>query len=280
MAAFMRGLSCAKPLLVLLIVLILGFQTLSRAGRDSKRSAPAENAAAAGETLTYDHVHFGVPDQAKAVEWYTKYMGGKPGPAGEPNERLLFEKTRFIFMKTDNPKPSAGSAVDHIGISFANLDEKMKEFQAAGIKIVTPVREVPGLFKLGFIEDPWGTKIEVLQDPETLGFHHVHLRSPDPNATLQWYLDKFGGDRTKLKGQLDALRYGDVWILAQKGDAVPSEGHSIDHIGFRTAMDLNAKARELKADGVKFTTDPQPIRDIHISFLEGPEQIKIELLQR
>jgi len=31
---------------------------------------------------------------------------------------------------------------------------------------------------------------------------------------------------------------------------------------------------------VKFTTDPQPIRDIHISFLEGPEQIKIELLQR
>ena len=57
-------------------------------------------------------------------------------------------------MKTDNPKPSAGSAIDHIGISFANLDEKMKEFQAAGIKIVTPVREVPGLFKLGFIEDP------------------------------------------------------------------------------------------------------------------------------
>lgn len=279
MPKFMRGLCDAKPLLVLLIVLILGFQTLSRAGLESKGDAPRENGAVSAETLTYDHVHFGVPDQAKAVEWYSKYMGGKPGPEGEPNERLLFGKTRFIFMKTDNPKPSAGSAVDHIGISFANLDEKMKEFQAAGIKIVTPVREVPGLFKLGFIEDPWGTKIEVLQDPETLGFHHVHLRSPDPNATFQWYLDKFGGERTKLKGQLDALKYGNVWILAQKGDATPSEGHSIDHIGFRTT-DLNAKAGDLKAEGVKFTTDPQPIRNIHISFLEGPEQIKIELLQR
>ena len=279
MPKFMRWLSSARPLIVLFIVLIFGLKTFSRAGRESGGSVPPKNASVASETLTYDHVHFGVPDQAKAVEWYTKYMGGKPGPAGEPNERLLFGKTRFIFMKTDNPKPSAGSAVDHIGISFANLDEKMKEFQAAGIKIVTPVRDVPGLFKLGFIEDPWGTKIEVLQDPETLGFHHVHLRSLDPNDTFQWYLDKFGGERTKLKGQLDALKYGDVWILAQKGDATPSEGHSIDHIGFRTT-DLNKKARELKAEGVKFTMDPQPIRDIHISFLEGPEQIKIELLQR
>jgi catechol 2,3-dioxygenase-like lactoylglutathione lyase family enzyme len=149
----------------------------------------------------YDHVHFGVPDPLKAVEWYAKYMGGQPGPAGEPGDRLLFGKIRFIFLKTDNPLPSAGSAIDHIGFSFSDLDAKMKEFEAAGIKVVTPVREVPGLFKLGFIEDPWGAKIEVVQDPETLGFHHVHLRAPDPEATLKWYLDMFGGERTKLKGQ-------------------------------------------------------------------------------
>src|SRR5580704_5684945 len=77
--------------------------------------APAK-AALATENLTYDHVHFGVPDPAKAVEWYAKYMGGQPGPADEPKDRLLFGKTRFIFLKTDNPKPSEGSAIDHIGI--------------------------------------------------------------------------------------------------------------------------------------------------------------------
>jgi catechol 2,3-dioxygenase-like lactoylglutathione lyase family enzyme len=256
--------------IILTVTIGIGSSVLNAGGR-----VPA-----ATENLIYDHVHFGVPDIPKAVEWYAKYMGGQPGPAGEPNDRLLFGKTRFIFLKTENPQPSAGSAVDHIGISFPDVDAKMKEFEAAGIKIVQPVRDVPGLFKLGFIEDPWGTKIEIVQDPETLGFHHVHLRAPDPDAALQWYLDNFGGERTKLKGRADALKYGDVWILVQKGDATPSEGHSIDHIGFRTTSDLTAKANELKAKGVKFTTDPHPLRDVHISFLEGPAMVKIEFLQR
>jgi catechol 2,3-dioxygenase-like lactoylglutathione lyase family enzyme len=268
--------------LLLVAVFLLAGQTRPGMGRTPGRMGqpPAEAAPVATETLTWDHVHLGVPDPAKAVEWYTKYMGGQPGPAGEPNERLLFGKTRFIFLKTDKPLPSAGSAIDHIGLSFANLDTKMKEFEAAGIKIVTPVHEEAGLFKASFIEDPWGAKIEVLQDPETLGFHHVHLRAPDPEAALNWYLDKFGGERRKLKGRADAVKYGDVWVLAQKGAATPSEGHAIDHIGWRTTMDLDAKATELKAKGVKFTTEPRPVRDIHMSYVEGPAAVKIELLQR
>jgi hypothetical protein len=90
----------------------------------------------------------------------------------------------------------------------------------------------------------------------------------------------FGGERRKLKGRVDALKYGEVWVLAEKGEATPSEGHAIDHIGWRTTIDLNAKAAELKAKGVKFTTEPRPFRDIHISYVEGPAAVKIELLQR
>ena len=43
-------------------------------------------------------------------------------------------------------------------------------FLAAGAKIVTPARDVEGLFKLGFVEDPWGTRLEIttwLSDFET-----------------------------------------------------------------------------------------------------------------
>jgi lactoylglutathione lyase len=279
----MQSFRKPAPMTALLVaVFLLAGHTRPGMGRTPGRMGqpPAGATPAVTETLTYDHVHFGVPDQAKAVEWYTKYLGGQPGPAGEPNERLLFGKIRFIFLKTDKPLPSAGSVIDHIGLSFADLDSKMKELKAEGIKIVTPVHQEAGLFKAGFIEDPWGAKIEILQDPETLGFHHVHLRSPDPNAALNWYIEKFGGERTKLKGRVDAVKYGDVWILAQKGDATPSEGHAIDHIGWRTTMDLDAKAAELKAKGVKFTTEPRPVREIHISYVEGPAAVKIELLQR
>ena len=270
------------PMMLVLALFLLAAQAqLGRARTPTSTAQPQPaNPPAATETLTYDHVHFGVPDPPKAVEWYAKYLGGKPGPAGEPNDRLLFGKIRFIFLKTDKPLPSAGSAVDHVALSFPDLSGKMKEFEAEGIKIVMPIKDEPGLYRHAFIEDPWGAKIEVLQDPEALGFHHVHLRAPDPQAAFKWYLDMFGGERGKLKGRVEGVKYGDVWILAEKGNATPSEGHTIDHIGWRTTTDLNAKAAELKGKGVKFTTEPRPFRDIHISYVEGPAVVKIELLQR
>ena len=46
---------------------------------------------------------------------------------------------------------------------------------------------------MAFIEDPWGVKIELAQDTERLGFHHIHLNAPDPDASLKWYEDMLGG---------------------------------------------------------------------------------------
>jgi catechol 2,3-dioxygenase-like lactoylglutathione lyase family enzyme len=229
-----------------------------------------------------DHIHLNVPDQAKAVEWYQKNFGG--APMTEAPDRLMLGDTRLIFLKNDKGQPSSGSAIDHIGFSFADLDAKMKELEAAGVKVVTPVRDVPGLFKLGFVEDPWGTRIEVMQDPSKLGLNHVHLLAPDPAATLGWYKQKFGGETAKLANRIDGLRYSGVWLLVQRGDAVPSEGHAIDHIGWRTP-NLAEKALQLKAQDVKFTTEPRPLKlasgtIVNFAYLEGPSGAKIELVQR
>src|SRR5262245_20767334 len=98
------------------------------------------------------------------------------------------------------PQPSAASVCDHVGFSVANLNATMSQLAAAGVKITTPARDVQGLFKLAFVEDPWGTRIEIVQDSQKLGLHHVHLRGPDPAATLAWFADKVGGKTEKLKG--------------------------------------------------------------------------------
>ena len=98
-----------------------------------------------------------------------------------------------------------------------------------------------------------GVKMELVQDPETPGFHHIHLRVADPEASLKWYVDTFGGDRAKLKGRLDAVKYSNpnVWLLAQKGeDAAPSQGHAIDHLGWAVA-NVGAKVADLTAKGAK-----------------------------
>ncbi|HET9705304.1 MAG TPA: VOC family protein, partial [Vicinamibacterales bacterium] len=139
-------------------------------------------AAAQTPTLPYDHIHLNVPDPAAAASWYEKHFGGKR--ITEAPDRLMFGSTRFMFLRNATAKPSAGSAIDHIGFSFADLDAKMKELEAAGIKVTTPLRDVPGLFKLAFVEDPWGTRIEVVQDAELPGLHHIHLRGPNPEEAI------------------------------------------------------------------------------------------------
>ena len=229
-----------------------------------------------------DHIHLNVPDQAAGVAWYQKNFGGQP--MTEAPDRLMFGETRLIFLKNDKGQPSAGSAFDHLGFSFADLDAKMKEFEAAGVKVTTPVREVQGLFKLGFVEDPWGTRIEVVQDPDKLGLHHVHLRAPDTASVLAWYKERFGGENAKLKDRLEGLRFSGVWLLAQRGDATPSNGRAIDHIGFRTS-NLDQVASDFKAHGVTFTTEPRPLRlaggtTVQFAYIEGPAGAKVELVQR
>jgi len=232
-----------------------------------------------------DHIHLLVPDQAAGVAWYQKNFGGQP--MTEAPDRLMFGDTRLIFLRSanGNAQPSAGSAIDHIGFSVPDLDAKLKQLEAAGAKIVNPARDVPGLFKLAFVDDPWGTRLEVVQDADKLGLHHVHLRGPDPNAVLAFYKEKFGGETGKLKDRIDGIKLSDVWIVVQRGDAVPSEGHAVDHFGFRTTADLTTKVNEYKGAGVKFTTEPRPLKlasgvSVNYAYLEGPNGAKVELVQR
>jgi len=231
------------------------------------------------QTAPYDHVHLSVPDPAKAAEWYIKYMGGAKAGAND----VSFGSTLLMFRKAEGAPGSTGSVIDHIGFSFSDLDAKMKELQTpeAGAKVTMAVRDVPNLFKLGFIEDPWGVKIEVVQDPETPGFHHIHLRATDPEGLMKWISDSFGGERAKLKGRIDGLKYGPVWVLAQKSneETAASNGRAIDHLGWR-AVNLDKTSAELKAKGVKFTMEPRAYGSLRIAFVDGPAGLKVELVQR
>ncbi len=229
------------------------------------------------ETFPYDHVHFNAPDPAKAVEWYLTNLDAKHGAAPD---RVVVGRTILAFVKIENAPPSAGSAIDHIGFSVADVDGTVKKMQAAGARVVTPARDIPGLFKVGFVEDPFGVKIELLQDPEMRGFHHIHLRVPDPEASLKWYVENFGGERTKWKGRVDSVKYTNptVWLMAEKGDdAGPSQGHAIDHLGW-AVTNVDAKVAELASKGLK-TVEPRAVRNLRVAFVEGPGGVRIEMVQ-
>jgi len=228
-----------------------------------------------------DHIHLGVPDQAKGAEWYHTHFGGELTPEGP--DRVMFGKMRMIFQKTPTPKPSEGSVLDLIGFSVADLDATMKTLRAAGVRVVMPVTAIEGT-KVAQVTDPWGTLIEVDQDPSALGLHYVCVLSPNPAASLAWFADKFGGKPTKYKGKVQGINYGGVWLLGKKGDATPSAGHAIDHIGFRP-LNVDDAVASFKTKNVKVTAEPRPLvlpsgTAMRLAFIEGPDGVRIELVQR
>jgi catechol 2,3-dioxygenase-like lactoylglutathione lyase family enzyme len=264
-------------------------------------------------TEPFDHLHLAVPDIEQAREWYLRHMGGN---VGETPERIAFGEWKgdhplpiqLLFMQSATARPSAGSTIDHIGFSFSDLDAKVAALQAAGVKVVSQVKELPGLWKQATVEDPWGTRLELVQDPDALGLHHVELRVGDPEESFRWYVRAFGGDRTKYKG-IEAIRYRDLGvfylIIVKDDNATPSHGHVIDHLGFGP-IDLDKVVNDLTSQGVKFTSNPNPRgfpactvreageggRDVRrlycaepdqlahrVVSLDGPGGVRIELVQ-
>jgi catechol 2,3-dioxygenase-like lactoylglutathione lyase family enzyme len=234
----------------------------------------------------YHHMHMTAPDAKEAVAWYGEHMGCEG--FGRENACRIGD-VQLIWFERPPTDVSVGSGINHIGFSFPDLEAKMTGWQAAGLNIENPdapIRDVPGLFKLAFLTDPWGARLEVVEDAEWPGFHHIHLASADPAAALTWYQNIFGGERDKLKGRIDGVRYGGVWLVAAEhpdGAPAPSKGRAIDHLSWGFA-DLDAAAVDIKGKGVPFDMEPRPYtnplgQEMKISFVYGPDDVWIEVVQ-
>jgi catechol 2,3-dioxygenase-like lactoylglutathione lyase family enzyme len=241
--------------------------------------APATTSAQ--ESLTWDHIHLGVPDAAAATEWYVTYLDAARRPDGQPG--VFFGPTRFNMRVTAKPVPSDGSVIDHVGLSYADVDASVKRLAGSGARILEAPHDVPGLHRRAVVQDPWGVKIELVQDPATLGFHHVHARATEPAQMLGWFAAHLGGQRGRMHGRMDGLNYGGVWLVVDRAEAAPisGENNAIDHLGFRT-RDLGALVGFLRSKGVK-ATDPRPDRlaaTTSAAFADGTPAGRIELTQR
>jgi catechol 2,3-dioxygenase-like lactoylglutathione lyase family enzyme len=121
-------------------------------------------------------------------------------------------------------------------------------------------------------------------------WEHIHLRSPDPETTAEWYRDKLGAEVIK-SAQADGSMRIDLNLAGQKvfiakaapgkaADAPASPYLGLDHFGL-TVPDIKAAVAALKAKGVAFTMDVTTNRPgVQIAFLTAPEKVSIELTQR
>lgn len=122
-------------------------------------------------------------------------------------------------------------------------------------------------------------------------FDHVHVISKDPEASVNWFVENLGGERGEggvFKGapQIPVQFNGATVIVRgeRTGESAGEKGGlewGTDHFAFEVSGDFDAYCGELKSKGVKFTVEPVQFNPkTRIAFIEAPDGVSIELLQR
>ncbi|HVS63077.1 MAG TPA: VOC family protein [Thermoanaerobaculia bacterium] len=228
----------------------------------------------------WHHLHLAAPDPAAAADWYATQLAGQRRTYGE-YELALFDGHFFTWYRDGEPARSQGSVLDHFGWSVPNLEETMDRLVAAGATALDGPRTVgDAQLKISFLDDPWGAKLELLEDTDLLGFHHVHVVVPEPEAEREWWRDRFGGAPERFKGLVPGLRHPRFWMLFREAQesVAPSLGRSIDHLGLRLE-DVDAACRELAGRGDELEGAPADFGPNRFAFLSSPSGVRVELFQ-
>ncbi len=119
---------------------------------------------------------------------------------------------------------------------------------------------------------------------------HIHIRSDDYEASVDYYVTMFGGEVVKRFTVMDMpvtrIRIGDMHLAVspkKKGQTIESpetELHwGVYQIGFRVE-DLSGTMTELKAKGAQFTRGPvEVVPGVKAAFIKAPDGVEIELLE-
>ena len=120
---------------------------------------------------------------------------------------------------------------------------------------------------------------------------HIHLRSPNPLITAQWYHQMFGA-RIVETPQPSGPNRVDIdfsGLMVFIAGALPQEEalqglrdphYGLDHFGLRVES-LEESVAELKSKGAEFAAEPRTLpTGVKIAFVRGPEDVRIELVER
>lgn len=122
-------------------------------------------------------------------------------------------------------------------------------------------------------------------------FDHVHILTKDPRSVAQYFQKMLDatiietpqeGGKIRLDVDLNGLR---IFIFpVGPNDNLPASPSGrylgLDHFGLRVD-NLDEAAAELKRRGAEFVVEPhQPKPGLKVSFIRGPENVWIEILER
>ncbi len=253
----------------------------------------------------FHHLHLNAADPAAAIDFYTSKFDCTKARLDGAEDAVQAQNAWLRFQKAPAAPPwELVSAIWHFGWGAEDMPATYQKHLAAGTKFFTPLTDISGLagragFYYAYVEGPDRALIEI----NTAGHHrfgHVHLLSEDPPAAGEWYARHLGlslrrveRDPRIYEGQpvapSAALSVDGVSLLIYpaaysrqmypahwngRTAMAPTKGRVVDHVAFAVG-DLAATVARLRAAGVSIESAPNG----GSAFLEGPDRIRIELLE-
>ena len=238
-------------------------------------------------SLDVRHIELAVSQLDTAKTWYATHL-----PCSSVTERpkvMMCGGMRIELTARQSIGGSQGTAINHIGFSYPDVAAKMQELESigvggAGVRLqrfddgsLTQEDPVSGRLH-GYIFDPWGTRIELVEAGDAPAFHHVHLASADPEATQAWYVANLGA-KTIPEGVL----LGRIPLhISRNPEGVPAATteRAVDHIGL-VSSDLNAATAALVSSGITVRGPSSPAHargGAEQTLLSGPEGVRIKIV--
>jgi catechol 2,3-dioxygenase-like lactoylglutathione lyase family enzyme len=274
-------------------VLLVGFSWLS--------AAPALGAqlmAARDADVAYGHHHINATDVEAHRRFWVEALGGAPVRMGTSSAEVVSFPNVLVFLSERAPTGGTkGTVVNHVGFETVDIDAAVARLRDAGFPMVTStelpgpgyevandVAQRPGGNRIAFVMGPDETKVELIENTaidESIRLHHIHWATAEGEAMRAWYAEHFGAVPGTRINQPAADLPGVNLTFAPSTEAlVPTQGRSLDHIGFevRNLRDLISR---LEASGITMDRGYTEVESlgIAIAFLTDPWGTYIELTE-
>jgi catechol 2,3-dioxygenase-like lactoylglutathione lyase family enzyme len=285
------------------------FAVLGTAAAVGGRQEPA---APPAPLAHFHHVHLNATDPATAIDFYTAKFDCEKSRFAGKMDAVWAQKSWLLFNKVAKP-PQADitSAIWHIGWGAEDMKAVYQKQLDSGTKFATPITDISdinggnatGRFFFAYVDGPDHQLIELNTAPHH-HFGHIHMLSKDPVAAADWYVKELGMERRggtreprMYRGfqiapnaslimdnvnfiifpmEYAKTQWPELW--KDRTDFEPTSGHVTDHIGF-SVDNLEQTLARMKKDSVKVTGGPHSGPGGKYAFVEGPDHVKIELVE-
>ncbi len=116
----------------------------------------------------------------------------------------------------------------------------------------------------------------------SLSLNHVHLKSPDPHATAQFYIDTLGATKIADVGEIGVrldLHGLTLNVTKHIETQTREQKYGMEHIAI-DAEDIQGVIDMLKANGAKILEEATVSGDRRVVFFEGPDGVQLEFIEK